>query len=78
MKKLWGNIMRQINIIIFIIVISILSLSCSINEKDDYALIKETIEKFYDTQYKAYLELEYKDITPFLDMTKIQNQNKVI
>ncbi|WP_039764012.1 amidase domain-containing protein [Caldicellulosiruptor sp. F32] len=40
--------------------------------------IKNIIESFYNTQYDAYLQMEYKDITPYLDMTKIQNQNKVI
>lgn len=40
--------------------------------------IKNIIESFYDVQYDAYLKMEYKDITPYLDMTQIQNQNKVI
>lgn len=52
--------------------------SCNYQMKSDVVLIKNTIESFYNTQYKSYLEMEYKDITPYLDMTKIQNQNKVV
>lgn len=51
------------------------SLSSQIIEEEN---IKNTIESFYNVQYDAYLQMQYKDITPYLDMTKIQNQNKVI
>ncbi|ADQ07086.1 peptidase M56 BlaR1 [Caldicellulosiruptor hydrothermalis 108] len=47
-------------------------------ESSEIEAIKSTIEGFYETQYKAYLQMEYIDITPYLDMSKIQNQNKVI
>ncbi|WP_271629711.1 hypothetical protein [Caldicellulosiruptor sp. DIB 104C] len=38
--------------------------------------IKNIIESFYNTQYDAYLQMEYKDITPYLDMTKIQKSKQ--
>lgn len=48
------------------------------HKNNEEEIIKNVIESFYNTQYDAYLQMEYKDITPYLDMTKIQNQNKVI
>ena len=50
---------------------------CSNKENIEQISIKKTIKAFLDTQYDAYLQMEYKDITPYLDMSKIQNQNKV-
>ncbi|WPX10056.1 M56 family metallopeptidase [Anaerocellum danielii] len=47
-------------------------------DRSETEAIKSTIEGFYETQYKAYLQMEYIDITPYLDMSKIQNHNKVI
>jgi hypothetical protein len=47
-------------------------------DSDEIEAIKLTIEGFYETQYKAYLQMEYIDITPYLDMSKIQNHNKVV
>ncbi|GAV25403.1 hypothetical protein ciss_13360 [Carboxydothermus islandicus] len=72
------NISKRYLIFSLLFLFMIISQNTSIYGYSYDIEIKETIEKFYDTQYKAYLELEYKDITPFLDMTKIQNQNKVI
>ncbi|WP_029688484.1 hypothetical protein [Thermoanaerobacter sp. A7A] len=42
-------------------------LSSQIIEEEN---IKNTIESFYNAQYDAYLQIQYKDITPYLDMTK--------
>ncbi|WP_069648851.1 hypothetical protein [Caloranaerobacter ferrireducens] len=61
-----------------LIVISLFLSACTYQIESNVDSIKNTIESFYNTQYDAYLEMEYKDITPYLDMTKIQNQNKVI
>ncbi|WP_242844239.1 hypothetical protein [Caloranaerobacter azorensis] len=61
-----------------LLVMLLLLSACNYEAKSDADAIKNTIESFYNTQYDAYLEMKYKDITPYLDMSKIQNQNKVI
>ena len=74
-KMSWLEKFFKLAVILFVL-INLLS-GCSYILKDDKDLIKNTIERFYDTQYKAYLKMEYIDITPYLDMSRIQNQNKV-
>ncbi|WP_250160060.1 hypothetical protein [Caloranaerobacter azorensis] len=61
-----------------LLVMLLLLSACNYQAKSDADAIKNTIKSFYNTQYDAYLEMKYKDITPYLDMSKIQNQNKVI
>lgn len=64
-------------ILILIILISSLNLlGCEIYSKEEKELLNH-IESFLDTQYEAYVNLEYKDIECFLDMSMIQNKNKV-
>ncbi|ADL42491.1 peptidase M56 BlaR1 [Caldicellulosiruptor obsidiansis OB47] len=58
--------------------VQILAKDILIFDSDEIEAIKSTIEGFYETQYKAYLQMEYIDITPYLDMSKIQNHNKVV
>ncbi|EOC99283.1 amidase domain-containing protein [Caldisalinibacter kiritimatiensis] len=60
---------------ITLLFINTFSMASTLNNEDT---IKDTIESFYNTQYDSYLEMKYKDITPYLDMSKIQNRNKVI
>ncbi|EOC99282.1 hypothetical protein [Caldisalinibacter kiritimatiensis] len=64
--------------ILKLLLILLLLSSCNYQIKSDVDTIKDTIESFYNTQYDSYLEMKYKDITPYLDMSKIQNRNKVI
>ncbi len=52
-------------------------ISCEFYSKDEKELI-QFVEDFYDIQYDAYTELEYIDIEDYLDMSRIQNKNKVI
>ncbi len=50
--------------------------SCQFYSKDERELI-QFIEGFYDIQYSAYSSLEYINIENYLDMTRVQNKNKV-
>ncbi|MGI1692255.1 hypothetical protein [Thermoanaerobacter uzonensis] len=76
---------RKMLIVVLVGAIIIISVFFQIWAKDvltpnnnELGAIKSTIEGFYDTQYRAYLQMEYIDITPYLDMSKIQNHNKVV
>ena len=63
--------------IVEILVLTFFLIGCSYQTGSDASQIKKTIESLYKAQYDAYLTMEYKDITPYLDMDKVQNQNKV-
>lgn len=59
-----------------LIIIAIPLTGCEFYSKDKRDLI-QFIEGFYDIQYDAYADLEYIDIEHYLDMSRIQNKNKV-
>ncbi|HCD09166.1 MAG TPA: hypothetical protein DEQ01_02130, partial [Thermoanaerobacter sp.] len=69
---------QPLKIMLVLFTLSGLLSACGYTFKNEEDHVKYTIEKFYNVQYKAYLKMEYIDTTPYLDMTKIQNQNKVI
>lgn len=70
--------MKYKMIILIISLVILLSLvgceNYSIEEKE----LIDFIKSFYSVQYEAYSNFEYFDIEPYLDMNKIQNQNKII
>ncbi|SHK66791.1 hypothetical protein, partial [Paramaledivibacter caminithermalis] len=68
------NIMKKF-LKILLMLLFLLLFSCNYQAKSDGDTIKNIIESFYNTQYESYLQMEYKDITPYLDMSKIQNRN---
>ncbi|WFA10293.1 hypothetical protein [Tissierella sp. Yu-01] len=64
-------------LILIIIIISNLYLTgCNEYSKEEKDLL-DFIENFLNIQYEAYVRLEYIDIESFLDMSTIQNKNKV-
>ena len=70
-----GSVNKRL--VLIIIIVSSLQLSgCEIYDREEKKLIS-FIESFFDTQYEAYVNLDYIDIEPFLDMSRIQNKNKV-
>lgn len=69
--------MKKIAKTLLIIVLT-MSFLIFITRERDPKLIIGTIESFFDTQYNSYLDMTYYDISKYLDMSKIQNQNKVI
>jgi hypothetical protein len=65
-------------LLLIIVIISNLHLAgCEVYNREEKELLS-FIKNFLDTQYEAYVNLEYIDIEPFLDMSKTQNKNKVI
>ncbi|MCR3921481.1 MAG: hypothetical protein NUK65_03060 [Firmicutes bacterium] len=69
--------MKKHYCILFLMIILVLLIGCNPLDNRPNAL-KSTIEAFFDVQYDAYITMEYKNMTTFLDMSQIQNQNKVI
>lgn len=68
----------KIRLLLIIIIILNLNLTgCNEYGRDERYLVN-LIEDFLNSQYEAYVNLEYIDIERFLDMSRIQNKNKVI
>lgn len=73
-----GDIVRKRILFVLTLIIAVVPLvSCEFYSKDEKELI-QFVEDFYEVQYDAYTELEYMDIEDYLDMSRIQNRNKVI
>ena len=68
--------MRRKIFILSLIIFAIPLTGCELYSKEERELI-QFVEEFYDAQYKAYANLEYINIENYLDMSKIQNKNKV-
>lgn len=77
--KDWGSSMkiRKLILLMLITLITVSLTGCSTYSRGEMEII-DLIKGFYATQYEAYSNFEYFDIESYLDMDKIQNQNKVI
>ncbi|WDV45382.1 hypothetical protein PV797_17910 [Clostridiaceae bacterium M8S5] len=51
---------------------------CSTDKKTDKENIKETIKNYYAKSYDMWMNLDYTDLSNYLDLDSIQSYNKTI
>lgn len=68
----------KVIIIVLLTLLIIFNITGCNTLSDEELEVIDFIKDFYNTQYKSYSEFELCDFEPYLDMNKIQNQNKVI